>query len=213
MIVRAGTQLGHSAPVESLTPSTLQTEGILVTGRNHRLFLLALPFAATLAACGGSSTTPTPSTSSSAAATPTVAAPTATASTVAAHCPSGSTVGSALGITLPDATNVVGGNTASLPPGATGIVCDYKGASNNVLITALVNIPASYISSFSQHFPVAFKPVSGVGDQARSFFEPLAGGKNNEGVVAAKGTTVIAIIATYTPATLSQLEALVNSLL
>jgi hypothetical protein len=216
MIVRARMQLGHSAPVESLTPSTLQTEGFFVTGRNHRLIpLIALPFAATLAACGGSSTNPTASTSSSAAATPTVAAPTATAtaSTVAAHCPSGSTVGSALGITLPDATNVVGGNTASLPPGATGIVCDYKGASNNVLITALVNIPASYISSFSQHFPVAFKTVSGVGDVARSFFEPLGAGKNNEGLVAAKGTTVIAIVATYTPATLSQLEALVNSLL
>jgi hypothetical protein len=213
MIVRARTQLGHSAPVESLTPSTLQTEGSLVTGRSSRWIpLIALPFAATLAACGGSSGTATPSTSSSAAATPTVA-PTATASTAAAQCPSGSTVGSALGMTLPDATNVVGGNTATLPAGATGIICDYHGASDNVLITALANIPASYISQFSNHFPVAFKPVSGVGDVARSFFEPLGAGRNNEGLVAAKGTNVIAIVATYTPATLSQLEALVNSLL
>ena len=185
-----------------------------MTGRNSRWIpLIALPFAATLAACGGSSANPTPSTSSSAAATPTVAAPTPTASTAAAQCPSGSTVGSALGMTLPDPTNVVGGNTATLPSGATGIVCDYHGATDNVLITALVNIPASYISQFSNHFPVAFKPVTGVGDVARSFFEPLGGGKNNEGLVAAKGTTVVAIVATYTPATLSQLEALVNSLL
>ena len=206
--------LFRSVPVESLTPSTLQTEGFLVTGRNHRWIpLIALPFAATLAACGGSSTNPTASTSSSAAATPTVAAPTPTASTAAATCPSGATVGSALGITLPDATNVVGASLATLPAGATGIVCDYKGASDNVLITALQNIPASDISKFSAKFPVTFKPVLGVGDEARSFFQSLGAGRNNEGVVAAKGTTVVAIVATYTPATLSQLEALVNSLL
>ena len=185
-----------------------------MTGRNHRWIpLIALPFAATLAACGGSSTNPTASTSSSAAATPTAAAPTPTASTAAATCPSGATVGSALGITLPNATNVVGANTATLPAGATGIMCDYKGASDNVLITALQNIPASDISKFSAKFPVTFKPVLGVGDEARSFFQSLGAGRNNEGVVAAKGTTVVAIVATYTPATLSQLEALVNSLL
>ena len=162
-----------------------------MTGRNHRWIpLIALPFAATLAACGGSSTNPTAST-----------------------CPSGATVGSALGITLPDATDVVGASLATLPAGATGIVCDYKGASDNVLITALQNIPASDISKFSAKFPVTFKPVSGVGDEARSFFQSLGAGRNNEGVVAAKGTTVVSIVATYTPATLSQLEALVNSLL
>jgi hypothetical protein len=77
----------------------------------------------------------------------------------------------------------------------------------------LHNVSASDISQFSQHFPVAFTPVSGVGDQARSFFQSLGAGKNNEGLVAAKGSTVVAIVATYTPATLSQLESLVNSLL
>jgi len=60
---------------------------------------------------------------------------------------------------------------------------------------------------------VAFKPVAGVGDEARSFYVSLGGGKDNEGVVAAKGSTVVAIVATATPATLSQIEALVNSLL
>ncbi len=183
-----------------------------MTGRNYRwISLIALPFAATLAACGSS----TPASSGGPVATPsaTVAAATPTVAAAAATCPSGSSVGSALGMTLPDATNVVGGSTATLPSGATGIVCDYHGTTDNVLITALYNIPASYISQFSNHFPVAFKTVSGVGDVARSFFQPLGAGKNNEGLVAAKGTTVIAIVATYTPATLSQLEALVNSLL
>jgi hypothetical protein len=174
--------------------------------------LAALTFAATLAACGGSSTSPT-SSSGAATATPTVVAPTATAATAAAQCPSGSSVGSALGATLPDATNVVSGSTAQLPTGATGIVCDYHTTAENVIITVLQNIPASYISKYSANFPVAYKPVSGVGDQARSFVVALGGGKDNEGVVAAKGSTVVAAVATATPATLSQLEALVNSLL
>ena len=60
---------------------------------------------------------------------------------------------------------------------------------------------------------MAFKPVSGDGDEARSFVQALGGGRDNEGLVAVKGSTVVAIVATYTPATLSQLEALVNSLL
>jgi hypothetical protein len=38
-------------------------------------------------------------------------------------------------------------------------------------------------------------------------------GKDNEGVVATKGSTVVSIIATGTPASLSQIETLVNLLL
>lgn len=180
-----------------------------MTGSNARWIpLIALTFAATLAACGGSSTT-----SSSTAATPTVAAPTPTAAAAAAQCPSGSTVGSALGTTLPDAVGVVGGGSTQLPAGATGIVCEYHTTTENVLITVLQNIPASTISQFSAKFPVAFKSVSGVGDEARAFDVPLGGGKDNIGLVAAKGTTVVSMVATATPATLSQMEALVNSLL
>jgi hypothetical protein len=81
------------------------------------------------------------------------------------------------------------------------------------LITVLQNIPASFISQFSAHFPVAFQSVSGVGDQARSFSQSLGGGKDCEGVVATKGTTLVGIIATDTPASLSQLEALVSQFL
>ena len=183
-----------------------------MTRSSRWIAVTALAFAATLAACGGSSPSPT-SSSGAATATPTVAAPTPTAATAAAQCPSGSSVGSALGTTLPDATNVVGGGIGQLPSGATGIVCDYHATPENVIITVLQNIPASYISKYSANFPVSYKPVSGVGDEARSFVVSLGGGKDNEGVVAAKGTTVVAAVATATPATLSQLEALVNSLL
>jgi hypothetical protein len=180
-----------------------------VTGRTSRwMMLIPLALAVGLAACGSSS----PTASSSTAATPTPV-PTPTAAAAAAQCPSGSTVGSALSTTLPDAVVIPNTGTSQLPSGATGISCDYHAASYNVIITVLQNVSASDISQFSQHFPVAFKPVSGVGDEARSFFESLGAGRNNEGLVAAKGSTVVAIVATYTPATLSQLEALVNSLL
>jgi hypothetical protein len=55
--------------------------------------------------------------------------------------------------------------------------------------------------------------VSGVGDQARSFQQALNGGRDNEGLVATKGSTLVDITATATPATLAQLEALVSQLL
>jgi hypothetical protein len=102
---------------------------------------------------------------------------------------------------------------SKLPAGATGIVCEYNAVAENVIIEVIVNIPSSYISAYSSHFPTGFTPVSGVGDQARSFHQVLTGGKDNEGVVATKGTTLVVVDATATPATLSQIEALVNSLL
>lgn len=176
----------------------------------------AIGFGAILAACGSSST-PTSSTAAgstsaaTAAPTPTVAAPVTTAA--APSCPSAGTVGSALGVTLPNPTGITSPATTTLPAGATDINCLYHATAYNVIISVLTNIPASYISKFSDQFPVAFKAVSGVGDEARSFDVALGGGKDNEGLVAAKGSTVVAIVATATPATLSQIEALVNSLL
>lgn len=62
-------------------------------------------------------------------------------------------------------------------------------------------------------FSVAYKSVSGVGDQARSFSQPLNAGKDNEGVVATKGSNLVDITATGTSASLSQIEALVSQLL
>jgi hypothetical protein len=123
-------------------------------------------------------------------------------------------VGSALGITLPNPTGVAGGNgSTQLPAGAKGMACEYRGQGFNVIIELITNISPTYISKSSSKFPVPFKSVAGVGDQARSFFQSLGGGKDNEGVVATKGSTLVAIVATATPASLAQIEALVNQLL
>jgi hypothetical protein len=60
---------------------------------------------------------------------------------------------------------------------------------------------------------VPYASVSGIGDQARSFSQPLNAGKDNGGVVATKGSTLVDIVATGTPASLAQVEALVDQLL
>jgi len=110
-------------------------------------------------------------------------------------------------------TAVQPGGGTLFPAGAKAVVCDYRGPSSNVIIELITNIAPSYISQFSDHFPVPYKSVSGVGDQARSFSAPLGGGKDNEGVVATRGSTLVAITATATPATLTQVEGLVSQLL
>jgi hypothetical protein len=182
-----------------------------VTGTNSRWIALpALVFAAALTACGSSSPSPT---TGAATSTPTAAAATPTAIAASAQCPTGATVGSAQGTTLPDATGVAGGGGTQLPGGATGLVCNYHTTSEKVIIVKITNISASYLSQFSANFPGGGKTVSGVGDQARSFSVALGGGKDNEGVVATKGSTIVSIGATATPASLTQIEALVNQLL
>jgi hypothetical protein len=118
-----------------------------------------------------------------------------------------------LGISLPNPVSVPGGGGASLPAGATGVACEYAGKGLNVIIELIANIDPSSISLFSSRFPVHYSSVSGVGDQARSFLQPLNGGKDNEGVVATKGSNLVAITATATPASLAQVEALANQLL
>ncbi len=172
----------------------------------------ALGFAALLAACGGASGTVTTPTAGGAAPTATVALPSPTAASAA--CPSASTVSSALGTPgLPDAVGIAPPGASSLPAGATGIVCDYHGSSDNVIVEVLTNINPSYISQFTAHFVGTVATVSGLGDQATSFYQSLGGGKDNEGVVATKGQTLVSVGATSTPATLSQVESLVSSLL
>ena len=92
-------------------------------------------------------------------------------------------------------------------------MCEYHAQTYNVIIEIITNISPSYIAQFSSRFPVAFANVSGVGDQARSFSQPLGGGKINEGVVATKAKVLVSITATATPATLGQVEDLVKQLL
>jgi hypothetical protein len=163
-------------------------------------------------ACGSTSspTTSAPgATLTPTAAAPTSAAATPTAAAASAACPSGATVGSALGTTLPDAA----GGGSQIPGAAASLVCNYHTATENVIIEKLVNINPSIISQFIKNFPGGVKTVSGVGDQATSFYVTLGAGKDNEGVVATKGSTLVSIGATATPASLSQIDALVNSLL
>ena len=91
------------------------------------------------------------------------------------------------------------GGGAAIPGAASSLVCNYHTASENVIIEVLANINPSLISQFSAHFLGTVKPVSGVGDQATSFYDPLNNGKDNEGVVATKGSTLVSIDATATP--------------
>jgi len=108
---------------------------------------------------------------------------------------------------------VPGGGGDQLPAGATAIACDYHGTGLNVIVEEITNVDPSYLSKFTAKFPVAPVAVPGLGDQADSFRQALNGGKDNEGVVAAKGSTIVEVTATDTPATLTQLETLVGSLL
>jgi hypothetical protein len=174
---------------------------------SRRLALTTLVFVAAITACGGSSVA---SVTPSASAAP---LPTPAATPAPRTCPTAVMVGSALGITLPKPIGVPGSGGTPLPSGATGLACEYHGQSFNVIIELITNINPSYIAQFSNRFPVAFTSVPGVGDQARSFSAPLGGGKDNEGVVATKGSTLVDITATATPASLAQVEALVNQLL
>ena len=185
----------------------------------------ALLFGMIVGACGsGGSPSPTTTTSAPSSAATTAAAtattapiasavPTIRPTTASASCPTAATVGGALGVTLANPVSIAGGGGAPLPGGATAVACEYAGKSLNVIIELLANVSPSYIDNFSSKYPVPYANVSGVGDQARSFVQSLGGGKDNEGVVATKGSTLVAITATATPASLAQLEALVKQLL
>jgi hypothetical protein len=180
----------------------------------------ALFLSVALAACGSSSSAPTAASTtatpvaSTAATSAASAAPisTPTTTTAAATCPTAATVDAALGTSLPAPVGIATGSTG-LPAGATGVACEYHASAYNVIIELISNIAPSSITNFTKNFPVPPMAVSGVGDQAWSFSQSLGAGKVNEGVVATKGSTLVSIGATYTPATLAQVEALVNSLL
>jgi hypothetical protein len=129
------------------------------------------------------------------------------------ECPTAAVVNAALGTNVNNPSKVAGSGSTSLPAGASAIVCDYAATGMNVIIELVSNIPAASIDLYSSKFPVAFQSVSGVGDQARAFSQTLGGGKTNEAVVATKGNSLVYIVATATPASLSQVEALVGQLL
>ena len=192
-------------------------------GRSRWLALTTLIFSVTLTACGSSSggspssAAATPSATTSATASAATSASTAplssqTTTQAAVSCPTAETVGTALGITVSKPVGVAGAGGTPFPAGATGVACEYPGIGLNVIIELISNINPSSIDQFSSKFPVPYASVSGVGDQARSFLQPLNGGKDNEGLVATKGSKLVSIAATATPASLAQVEALVNQL-
>lgn len=169
--------------------------------------LAAIIAALALGACGSSSSTAASIVSSSPSPVPSLKTSPAPRS-----CPTAARVNGALGTSVRTPVSVVGAGSTQLPAGATGQSCEYPGTSENVIIIVVTNIDPSNISKFSDRFPAPYTSVSGVGDQARAFKVQLGGGKDNEGVVATKGTTIIALTATATPASLAQIGALINQL-
>ena len=130
------------------------------------------------------------------------------------RCPAAITVGAALGITVSRPALVRGaGASTPLPAGASAVVCDYRGAALNVIVERITNISSSYMAAFTARFPVPAAAVTGVGDHADSFVQALGGSRDNEGVVAARGSTIVYVVATDTPASLGQVEGLVSNLL
>ena len=191
--------------------------------RSPRLPAAVVVIAVILGACGAS-TSPLASTaaspgSSGGTASPaasTGAIPTVLATTASLACPAAPIVDAALGVTVAPPVNVTGGSpSATFPPGALVIVCEYVGVGEgqNVVIGLLDNMPASTIDTYSNRFPVPFSAVPGLGDDARAWRQTLSSGVTNEGVVAVSGSNLVNITATGTPATLAQVEALVRSLL
>lgn len=180
----------------------------------------ALFLSVALAACGSSSSAPPAASTAATSGASVTTAPAVSAApistpkttTAAASCPTAATVDAALGTSLPAPVGIGTGST-QLPAGAKGVACEYHASSYNVIIELITNIAPTSITNFTKNFPVPPAAVAGVGDQAQSFSQSLGPGKINEGVVATKGRTLVSIGATYTPATLAQVEALVNSLL
>ena len=189
-------------------------------GNPRPLALVTIVIGLLVAACGGSSG-PAPTTGA-ATASPTSASVTApsaapvpslTGTAAPLGCPTAAVVGTVLGDSLSAPVGVPGGGGETLPAGAAGIACEYHGAASNVIIELITNIDPSFISKYSDRFPTPYASLAGVGDQARSFRQSLNAGKDNEGVVATKGSTLVDVTATATPASLAQVGALVSQLL
>ncbi|MGD1033342.1 MAG: hypothetical protein ABR977_02775 [Candidatus Dormibacteria bacterium] len=202
---------------------------------SHRItlpsLLAGLIAVAALAACG-STTAPSSSSSAPGGATATPAsgatatpAPTV-ASIDASACPSASSIGSALGVTLPTPTVINPGASASaLPSGAVGIACEYLGLTASppvVVIVALgAGVPTSWFTTQEQEqiaseqkdgLDISFTPLSGLGDEAATYTY-TASGATVEGVLAIQSGNFAGVFTDGTTASLSQVESLVRSLL
>jgi hypothetical protein len=188
-------------------------------------------FAATLVACGSSTSTatsPTASASVPSTAVPTVA-PTAaptdtpTAALAGLACPDEGTVNAAFGLTVAAPISVP---AADLPAGSTGIVCTYSGsATSQAVVVDLATGPAITTTSFitmveageqqaaqAQGSTFSATDVSGVGDQAAVVTVSAAGSPTENGIIAVSGTTGV-VLTGKPPLSQSQLQSFASQLL
>ncbi len=196
---------------------------------SHRItipsLLVGLIAVAAVAAAAGCGSTSAPSSSSSAPGGATATPTSAGTAINASACPSASTIGGALGATLPNPTVVAPGASASaLPSGAVGIACEYITASTSpvVVIVALgAGVPTSWFNTQEQEqvaslqqtgLSINYTPLSGLGDEAATY-QYTANGENVAGVLAIQGGNFAGVFTDGTSASLSQIESLVKSLL
>jgi hypothetical protein len=188
-------------------------------------------FAATLVACGSSTSTPTsagvPSTATpSAAPTATPTAPptaTPTAAVTGLTCPDEGTVNAAFGLTVAAAISVP---ASDLPAGNSGIVCTYSesAAGSQAVVVDLATGPAiatGFITMVeageqqaaqSQGSTFSATDVSGVGDQAAFVTVSAAGSPTENGIIAVSGTTGV-VLTGKPPLSQSQLQSFASQLL
>jgi hypothetical protein len=191
--------------------------------------VVPVALAATLVACGSSSSTATatgvPSTAIPTAAPTAIptAAPTATPSAAPVNltCPSAGTVTSGLGLTMAAPTSEA---VTDLPLGDTGIVCTYSAttagqvvvidlATGTVLTTFISVVEAGeQKSAVAQGYTFAATNASGVGSQAVIITLSKAGSPTENGILAVSGNTGLSVDV-IPPASQSQLQSFASQLL
>ena len=185
--------------------------------------LVPVALAATLVACGSSSSTSTPTAKGVPSTAIPTAAPTATpaAAPVNLTCPSAGTVNSGLGMTVAAPTS---GAVTDLPPGDTGIVCTYSdGTAKQVVVIDVATGPVltTFISlveagerkaALAQGYTFDVTNASGVGSQAVVVTLSKAGSPAEDGILAVSGNTGL-VLTVLPPTSQSQLQSFASQLL
>jgi hypothetical protein len=182
-------------------------------------------FAATLVACGSSTSTSTSATAS--ASVPSTAIPSAassvtpTAALASLACPDEGTVNAGLGLTVAAPISVP---AQGLPAGSSGIVCTYSDSANSQsVVVDLATVPdtTSFISvveageqqaAQAQGNTFTATDTSGVGSQAAIVTVSSAGSPTENGIIAVSGTTGL-VITGLPPLSQSQLQSFASQLL
>jgi hypothetical protein len=179
---------------------------------------------AALAACGGTSTAPSgpgSSSNNSSGGSPSAASNGGGGSINVSSCPSTSTVGGALGVTVAAPTTIGAGGNGGLPSGATGVGCDYMAGTSVIIVTLATGLPSTWYSTEEQSeiqsesaagLNINFTPVSGIGNYAATY-DYSADGVTVDGCVAQSGGSFAGVFTSGTTASLSQIESLVKQLI